>query len=101
MDLTNRRIAFHNLLLTMGTNNVYYQPPSSMKYPCILYERDKIDNKSADDSIYKQDTRYSVTVISKNADDIIVDNVSKIPQCEYDREFKSENLYHTVFNIYY
>ena len=99
----NKRIDLHNLLLELAGSNVYYQIPSNMKmkYPAVKYERGRIDNNHADNIVYSQNTSYTRTVISKNPDEPIVEKISKIPTCEYDRDYIVDNLYHTVFKIYY
>ena len=99
----NNRIDLHNLLLELAGPNVYYQIPSNMKmkYPAVKYERGRIDNNHADNIVYSQNTSYTITVISKNPDEPIVEKISKIPTCEYDRDYIIDNLYHTVFKIYY
>jgi len=87
----------------LGSDAVYYQPPTSvkMKYPAIVYTRRQIDNTFADNSVYRQGLSYTVTVIDKNPDSSIVTSVSQLPMCRYDRGFKSDNLNHDVFVIYY
>lgn len=87
----------------LGSRNVYYNPPESvkMKYPAIVYARKNIDNLHANDSVYKQLTSYEVTVIYSNPDSEIVAKVSKLPTCKFDRHFKSANLNHDVFTLYY
>ena len=99
----NNRIDLHNLLLKLAGPNVYYQIPSNMKmkYPAVKYEREKIENNHADNMVYSQNTFYTITVISKDPDEPIVEKISKIPTCEYDRGYMIDNLYHTVFKIYY
>ena len=99
----NNRIDLHNLLLELAGPNVYYQIPSNMKmkYPAVKYERGRIDNNHADNIVYSQNTSYTITVISKNPDEPIVEKISTIPTCEYDRDYIIDNLYHTVFKIYY
>ena len=99
----NKRIDLHNLLLELAGPNVYYQIPSNMKmkYPAVKYERGRIDNNHADNIVYSQNTSYTITVISKDPDEPIVEKISKIPTCEYDRDYIVDNLYHTVFKIYY
>lgn len=87
----------------LGSRNVYYQPPESlkMKYPAIVYARKTIDNSYANNSVYKQNYAYEITVIDKNPDSEIVNKVSKLPTCRFDRHFKSDNLNHDVFTLYY
>lgn len=86
-----------------GKANVYFQPPESVKmnYPCIVYARDRIDNSHANDTVYKQAIRYSVTVVDSDPDSEIVTKVSKLPTTYYDRGFKADNLNHDVFKLYY
>lgn len=98
------RLDLQTLLETiLGTRNVYFQPPSSIKleYPAIIYSRKDIDNVYADNSVYKQATFYEITVVDKNPDSEIVKNVSRIPTCRFDRHFKSDNLNHDVFTLYF
>lgn len=99
----NNRLELHDLLLSLGCDNVYYRAPSntSMKYPCIKYEKDRIDNTHANNRVYKQDNRYSITVISKQEDDDLASKVSMLPHISFDRIFINDNLYHTVFNLYF
>ena len=87
----------------LGSRNVYFQPPESvkLKYPAIVYSRKKIDNKHADNKVYKQSVSYELTVIDKDPDSEIVIKVSMLPRCEHDRHFKSDNLNHDVFTLLY
>ena len=87
----------------LGSRNVYYQPPESLKmnYPAIVYARKTIDNSYANNSVYKQNYAYEITVIDKNPDSEIVNKVSKLPTCRFDRHFKSDNLNHDIFTLYY
>lgn len=100
----NRREELHEILCeALGSRNVYFQPPESvkMKYPAIVYSRDDIDNSFANNSVYMRSLAYSVTVIDSDPDSEIVDKVSKLPRCQYDRHYKSDNMNHDVFTIYY
>lgn len=87
----------------LGSRNVYYQPPSSIKlnYPAIIYSRSDIPNRFADDKVYKQDRVYELTVIDYNPDSEIVSKVSQLPMCRFSRHFTSDNLNHDVFILYY
>lgn len=87
----------------LGSRNVYYQPPASirMKYPAIVYSRDDIDNRHADDGIYMQSHFYEVIVIDEDPDSEIVDKVSRLPGCRFNRHYTSDNLNHDAFIIYY
>ena len=98
------RIDLQNVLEELlGSRNVYYQPPESLKmnYPAIVYSRKTIDNSYANNSVYKQNYAYEITVIDKNPDSEIVNKISKLPTCRFDRHFKSDNLNHDVFTLYH
>lgn len=100
----SRRLELHELLCsTLGSRHVYYQPPETIKmtYPAIVYSRSNIENRFANDSVYKQSHFYTLTVIDKNPDSEIVEKVSILPSCRFDRHFTSDNLNHDTFTIYY
>lgn len=90
-------------LLKQFCNNVYFQPPESLKliYPAIVFKRSDIRNTFADDEVYKQSIFYELTVIDKNPDSEIANKVSKLPGIRFNRHFQSDNLNHDVFTIYY
>lgn len=100
----SRRLELHDLLRELlGSDYVYYQPPTNlnMKYPCIKYEKDNIDSDYADDMSYNTYTRYLLTVIDKKPDNPVIDELLKLPYCGYSRLYKADNLYHDVLTIYY
>ena len=87
----------------LGSRNVYYQSPESVKmeYPAIVYSKEKIDTKNANNSIYLKRVRYLLIVISKKPDDPVIDKLLEMPYCSYDRQYKSDNLNHDVLTLYY
>lgn len=87
----------------LGSRNVYYQPPASvrMNYPAIVYFRSDIENDFANDSVYIQSLAYEVIVIDEDPDSNIVMRVSQLPMCRYDRHYTSDNLNHDVFTLYF
>lgn len=98
------RLDLQNLLeFILGSRNVYYQPPESIKikYPAIVYRRNDIDNNFADDIVYMQNHTYQIIVIDADPDSEIVDRVSKLPMCRYDRHYTSDNLNHDIFILNY
>lgn len=100
----NSRLKLHELLCeALGSRQVYFQPPETvkMKYPAIVYSRNDISNRHANDDVYMQSPSYSITVIDKNPDSDIVDKVSLLPRCRFDRHYTSDNLNHDTFTIYY
>lgn len=87
----------------LGSGNVYFQPPESLKmnYPCIVYSRDDIKTRFANDKPYQHLTRYSVMVIDKNPDSTIPDKVKMLPTCTFERHYTKDNLNHDIFILYY
>lgn len=106
----NKRFELHEILCELvnitgpdGDRHVYFDPPPSvrMKYPAIRYSRKNIDNSYANNAVYKQGKAYEIVVIDSDPDSVIVSKVSQLPGCSYDRHYKSDNLNHDVFTIYY
>ena len=87
----------------LGSRNVYFQPPSSVriKYPAIIYSRKDIEIRSADNIAYRKLPSYEVILIDKNPDSEFVDKILDLPYCAFDRHYESDNLNHDVFTLYY
>ena len=87
----------------LGSRNVYYQPPESVKmnYPAIVYALEDIENTFADDGVYLSNRRYGVTVIDIDPDTSLVQKVTNLPMSRFDRHFKKDNLNHYIFNVYF
>lgn len=87
----------------LGSDNVYFQPPSniSLQYPCIIYNKDYIDIVHADNAPYKHKTRYQITSVSRDPDSDIPDKIAALPTCSYDRSYVADDLNHDVFNLYF
>ena len=87
----------------LGSKNVYYQPPESMKlnYPAIVYHKAKPEFKRANNSQYLRYNSYTITVIDQKPDNEVIDKLLELPLCSYDRNFKTNNLEHDVLTIYY
>ncbi|MCM1216871.1 MAG: hypothetical protein NC548_20425 [Lachnospiraceae bacterium] len=102
--MTDRRLLFHEVLCdVLGSRNVYFQPPASVKmnYPAIVYSRDRIDNKHANNGVYLSQRRYSVTVIDKDPDSPIVGKVASLPTSNHNRHYEKDNLNHDVYTIFF
>ena len=87
----------------LGSRNVYFQPPESikLKYPAIVYSLNNIRNIHASNAIHKKDMVYTLTYIDKDPDSENVEKISSLPYCEFDRFYTSDNLNHYIFTIYY
>lgn len=99
-DRPNLQKLFEDIL---GSKEVYFQPPPSvqMSYPAIRYSRKEIQNRHANNNVYHQHVAYQVVVIDPNPDSDIVKKISMLPLCKHESNYKSENLNHDVFTIYY
>ena len=88
----------------LGSNNVYFQPPSTvkMKYPCFVFTRAGASQYTADNKNYMYTKKYNVTYISNESDPDMVDTMLRhFSMCQYDRPFVSDNLHHDVFTLYW
>lgn len=87
----------------LGSRNVYFQPPSSvrMQYPAIVYSRKDIEKRSADDRAYRKLPSYEVILVDKNPDSKYVEMILDLPYCSFDRHYESDNLNHDVFTLYF
>ncbi|MBQ4396097.1 MAG: hypothetical protein II828_01090 [Clostridia bacterium] len=102
--MSDRRSELSTVLRTvLGLPNVYFQPPESVKmqYPAIVYALDGIKTVHADDGVYLSHRRYSVTIIDKNPDSILVEKMLALPYCSFNRHYTSDHLNHFVFTLYF
>lgn len=101
--MSNRTNLQADLERILGSRNVYYQPPESVKinYPAIIYSCSDIDVRHANDKTYMMTKRYEIIVIDKKPDNSVIDTLLQLPLCSYDRHYVSDNLYHDVLILYY
>lgn len=88
----------------LGSKNVYFQPPETvkMKYDAIVYDFSSISIRKADDLKYLKHKGYDLTVISRNPDNDLVDKLlNRFQYIRFNRRYKSENLYHDSLTLYY
>lgn len=90
-------------LLESITENVYFQAPTNgqMQYPCVLYQRDSSNNEHAGNKLYLHTKRYQVTVIDRNPDTELSDDVENLPLCDFDRYYPADGLHHFVFTLFF
>lgn len=93
----------HRFEEVLGSKNVYFQPPETikLKYPCIIYSLADIYTRNADDSHYTMQKVYNVTVISRDPDNTIAESLLKYQKTRFDRRYVSDNLYHDILTLYY
>ena len=100
----SKRQEFHKILEeTLGSNQVYFQPPASihLKYPCIVYELEDITPLYADDAPYKLHDSYQLTLITKDPTSDLRHKIAALPWTRFSRFFAADNLNHYVYVIYY
>lgn len=87
----------------LGTSNVYFQPPPTVKmvYPCIVYSRDYARTIFASDKPYQHTKRYQIIVIDRDPDSGIPAKIAALPMCIYDRFYTADNLNHDVYKIFF
>lgn len=98
------RIELHSLLQELlGSSNVYYQPPESIKmqYDAIRYSKKNIMTRHANDGKYMMQDCYELIVISRLPDHPVIKKLLALPYCSYDRHYVADNLNHDVLTIYY
>lgn len=103
MATTKTRLTLQSALEEfLGSKNVYFQPPDTikLKYPCIIYERSRIQKIPADNIAYLKNKEYSLTIIHKDADSTLPDDIlDRFKLIDFDRSYKADNLYHDVYTI--
>lgn len=88
----------------LGSKNVYFQPPESVKmnYPCIRYSLSRIDTRKASNKKYTIDKAYDVTYICKDPDNTLKERIlEEFDYIAFARHYKAENLNHYVYTLYF
>ena len=104
MCRTSSRIELQELLETiLGSRNVYFQPPPTvrMQYPAIVYSKKDIKDLFADNTKYKRSVAYTLIVIDPDPDSIVSEKISNLKNCSFDRHYTSDNLNHDVYTLFY
>lgn len=98
-----KREELHELLSAIpGVKAAYYiQPPSrDMKFPCIVYNVERIYSDLANNKTYDRKIKYTLTYISSNDDDTVYD-ILDLPYTSFENKFVNDNLFHTKIGMYY
>lgn len=96
------RDLLHLLQQAVQHNRVYFQPPENLKivYPAVIFHLSKIEVDRASDVPYKGAREYSVTLITKDPEPYVIDEILKIPYSSLDTTYISDGMNHFVFTIY-
>ena len=104
MSLETRRTKLHeNLEDILGSENVYFQPPSSitLKYPCIIYAYEDLVTLHANNASFINRDRYTVTMITKDPmPEETLEKLNEMPYTSFDRHYASDNLHHFAFTTH-
>lgn len=86
-----------------ASKRVYYQPPGGhrLEYPCIVYKRDKMDSRHANNVKYAKWNRYQVTAMDPDPDGLLHDAIFDLPHCAHVRKFAVGGLNHDIFDLNY
>lgn len=72
-----------------------------MQYPCIVYQLDAARTEFAGNMPYVFTKRYQVTVIDKDPDSDIPNQVAMLQSAALNQHFTANNLHHSVFTLYF
>lgn len=99
--MTNRIDLHTKLEEVLGSDNVYFQPPSNLKmtYPCIVYNRALITSEFADNTAYKLKDVYDITLIEKDPDSQTSHDIMIEFLASFKANYIADSLYHNVFTI--
>lgn len=98
------RTTLHEILKeVLGSGQVYFQPPESIRmvYPSIVYRH--MNNKTlfANDLTYNHRKLYELIAIDRDPDSELPDKLMRLPLCSMTNSYTAENLHHWVFQIYF
>lgn len=97
------RLEFHKILQSiLGSNQVYFQPPSSQRiyYPAIIYSVAPFNKAYADNFGYILTDHYLVTHITKDPNSTTPRELARMPYTRQDQAYRKDGLYHAVFSVY-
>lgn len=100
-----RRLQLHEeFCRILGTRNVYFQPPESvkLKYDCIVYSVNNREDLRADDRHYRNFVRYEVTLIYRDPDSDLPERMlNEFTRISHQRHFTNDNLHHDIYTLFY
>lgn len=102
--MARTRSELHEILCeVLGSRNVYFSPPSLLKYPCIKYEMAKPSVDHADNLRYRAMNCWTLTIIDTDPDSVIPGRLTERIQkyLSSDRVYTADNLYHFVYTLYF
>lgn len=86
-----------------GVADVYFQPPTkTADSDFFLCERDiPSDVTYADNKAYLLKKGYTVIFVTRDPNSHVPDLVENLPYAQFQRRYKTNGLYHFVFQLYF
>ena len=88
----------------LGSENVYFQPPESikLKYPCIVYSLDPVYTENADNKKYIVINRYHIKHIYKKLSGCLRNELlNSFMMISHDNTLIAEGMYNDDFTLYF
>lgn len=87
----------------LGNDNVYFQPPESIKikYPCIIYSLKDMNITNANNRKYLRNRKYELMLIDKDPDSVYVDKILNFQYCRLGNIYTIDSLNHFIFELFY
>lgn len=87
----------------LGNDNVYFQPPESikLKYPCIIYSLKDMNITNANNRKYLRNRKYELMLIDKDPDSVYVDKILNFHYCRLGNIYTTDSLNHFIFELFY
>lgn len=102
--MANRLNLHEELCEILGSRNVYFQPPASIKmsYDAIRYSLGGKDLVRANNGLYLSTNQYDGIIITRDPDTDIPDKLlSHFKMCRLGSPYVADNLNHYPFTLYY
>lgn len=99
-----RRHKLHEELESLGAKKTLFQPPPSvqLEYPAIIYTIKSTYTTNADNRVYTGHRFYQIELIDPDPDTPLIDALlNKFKMIKHVNNFKTSNLNHNVFDLYY
>lgn len=86
----------------LGSDNVYFQPPETMKlsYPCIVFSETRPKVVFANNELYRDMKAFRVIYMDSLPTSDVPDKIKRIRYSSLEQIYKSGNLNHYAFTIY-
>lgn len=100
----DRRHKLHEELVSLGAKKTLFQPPPSvqLEYPAIIYTTKSTYTTNADNKVYTGHRFYQIELIDPDPDTPLIDALlNKFSMIKHVNNFKTSNLNHNVFDLYY